>query len=65
MVDQQFVRKAVSFNVNNAHQRDLYEWAMARSNGNFSAFVKSVLYAHKSANVIDARSDKRSDDKPE
>lgn len=64
-MSDQYVRKAVSFNINNAHQRELLDWAMARSNGNFSAFVKSVLYAHKSANVIDAQSDKRSDDESE
>lgn len=58
-----YVRKAVNFNVENAHQRELYEWAMARSNGNFSGFIKAVLYAHK--NVIDSNADKRSDGKPD
>jgi hypothetical protein len=42
------VRKLVVFNVEDAHQRELLEWANASST-NFSGFVKSVLFAHKSA----------------
>lgn len=41
-----FARKAVSFNIENNHQRDLFEWVIAQSGKNFSGFVKSVLYAH-------------------
>ena len=41
-----FARKAISFNIENNHQRDLFEWVIAQSGKNFSGFVKSVLYAH-------------------
>lgn len=41
-----FARKAISFNIENNHQRDLFEWVIAQSGQNFSGFVKSVLYAH-------------------
>ncbi|KRE35659.1 hypothetical protein [Paenibacillus sp. Soil522] len=41
-----FTRKAISFNIENNHQRDLFEWVIAQSGKNFSGYVKSVLYAH-------------------
>ncbi|CAM2950169.1 hypothetical protein PASE110613_09015 [Paenibacillus sediminis] len=49
-----FVRKAVSFNVDNAHQRELYEWVTLQSVGNFSGYVKTVLYAAMTAKISGA-----------
>ena len=40
-----FKRRAVNFNVENEHQRTIYEWVTRKSPNNFSGFVKSVLYA--------------------
>lgn len=39
-----FKRKAVSFNLDCPHQKELYEWCV--SHPNFSGFVKSVLFHH-------------------
>ncbi|WP_164762991.1 hypothetical protein [Paenibacillus humicus] len=44
-----FVNKPVSFNLANAHQRELYEWVAAKSAGNFSGYVKALLFAAMSA----------------
>ena len=49
-----FIRKAVSFNLENVHQRDLYDWVSEQSKGNFSGYVKSVLYAHKMSRSLGA-----------
>lgn len=39
-----FVRKAVMFNLDDAHQRKLFDWCES-SSSNFSGFVKGVLFA--------------------
>lgn len=49
-----YVRKAVSFNVDNAHQRELLEWLTLQS-GNFSGYVKTVLYAHMTNGNVNNR----------
>ncbi|GGF88678.1 hypothetical protein GCM10010916_02470 [Paenibacillus abyssi] len=45
-----FVRKPVVFNVENEHQRELYERVMRKCKGNFSGYIKTVLYAHEREN---------------
>jgi hypothetical protein len=42
-----YIRKSIIFNMDDAHQRRLYEWCTEQS-GNFSGFVKDVLLVHKS-----------------
>ena len=69
-----YVRKAVSFNPANPEQLRLYEWAMKRANGNFSAYVKKTLAAEyqrhhseqltdKQRKSSDSTADKHSDNK--
>ncbi len=41
-----YKRSMVVFNLDNPHQKELYEWCISQST-NFSGFVKSVLFAHK------------------
>lgn len=43
-----YVKRQIVFNTENTHQRELYEWVSAQSGGNFSGFVRTVLFAFKS-----------------
>lgn len=45
-----FKRKAINFNLDCPHQRELYEFCMKRSS-NFSGFVKDVLFLYKQGTI--------------
>jgi hypothetical protein len=55
-----FKRMHIVFNLDNPHQRELFEWCMSQST-NFSGFARSVLFAYKertpSAPVVTHSSD--------
>ncbi|MFC4103586.1 hypothetical protein [Paenibacillus xanthanilyticus] len=46
-----YVRKAVCFNVDNNHQRELFEWVTSMCGDNFSGYAKALFYAE----MINAR----------
>lgn len=41
-----FKRMHIVFNLDNPHQKELFDWCMAQST-NFSGFARSVLFAYK------------------
>lgn len=69
MNENKYVRKGVNFNVDNPHQRVLYDWVTRQSKRNFSGYVKNVLFAQmertleKERSSSDSSTDDKSDDK--
>lgn len=59
-----YVRKGVNFNVDSEYQRKLLEWITRKSNGNFSGFIKTVMYVAMTAELKQQRerSDSTADD---